>query len=75
MSEILNPRYAGVFGRTCFARAGGGVHFIPPCLTGRPAVAVARQPMRQTKALEHFLWKFLKFALKCHRQGGATGVA
>ena len=48
----LNPRPAGVFGRT--RPAGGGADSAPPpCLT-RERVAVARWARRQTKALDEY---------------------
>ena len=57
----VNPRSAGVSGRTRRARGGG---IIPPCLTHKPA-AVARLARQHLKAPnEYFLREFKKKILK-----------
>ena len=62
---IINPRPAGVFGRTRPAEGGGADSAPPLCLT-QERVAVARWARRQKKALDEYFLRifFNKFSEK-----------
>ena len=57
---MINPRPAGVFGRT---RPAGGGQILPPCLTPERMV-VERREKRQTNALNKQILRTPKILLK-----------